>query len=174
MPTHTLDSVSDGFLAVLAPGGTPACGTLKTVMKRSPEVPIQEPTPALLFPPLSAPVEWNAITGHRKHWRGYIAMTYLDQVPAQQSAQSGTTVTLAAVEDALTANLEAIVAAIEANPKLGGAVNFCGAIPGAGGVGGEPIKVTPNPGGPLKDEFGTMWVAFTLTIPFLGNADTIP
>jgi hypothetical protein len=81
-------------------------------------------------------------------------------VPSQQAT------TLATIETAMLANIEAIIQSIQSNPTLAGNVTWIGPMKG------RPIEIRPNPGGPLKDKLGAMWVTFDMAVPFIGNKTT--
>lgn len=152
MSNPSMDSVLTALKTTLSPGGTPV-GTLAAIFTRHQDLPYRGLVPALLLPPFGGMSVRHRETARGKSWRGDIVGIYHDATPYQQ------TLSLAAVEDALVLNIEAIVDAIEQSPTLGGGVAFAG----------NELAVQPHPDGFLEKDAGTAWIAFMVVIPFIGR-----
>ncbi len=143
-------------------------GSLGTVTNRTPDTPFQGWTPVVVIRPI------QNVHGHTagsvrvagaKFDQGILELRYRDAPLAQQQAVDPER-TQAQIEDALVANRDAIVAAIDANRTLSGAVTNVGEDQG--------IAEAYNPDGYSVEWDAATWLGMDMMVPYLSLKMNLP
>lgn len=118
----------------------------------APAPPYDGATPALFVSsvPLISQVTWEGAGSDRAD--GTLELYYLDRTAEEQGRS------LALIDAAMGTNINAIIAALRADPHLGGAV---GAIT-------RPIETIRDPQGLFSEWLGAEWVFAAIRVPFIG------
>lgn len=139
-------------------------GTLGTVINRSPDTPFDAPTPLLLIRPIQNVHSRQAgsvrVAG-AKFDQGLLEMRYRDAPLSQQRIATGNpNMQQSAIEDAMWANRDAIVAAIDAHRSLFGTVTNVGEDQG--------LAEQYNPDGYEVSWDNGLWTGWDAHLPYLG------
>jgi hypothetical protein len=156
-PALTPDAIAGALVTLLT-----GVGTLGLVTNRTPDTPFQGDTPVVVIRPIQnvhGHMAGSVRVAGAKFDQGILELRYRD-APLAQQQDAHPDRTQAQIEDALVANRDAIVAAIDADRTLSGAVTNIGEDQG--------IAEAYNPDGYTVEWDAATWIGVDLLIPYLG------
>lgn len=160
------DQIAQAVIAVLTPGGVPV-GTIGAIVRRTPTAPYTGKLPVLEIKPVQN-VHTRVAAALTKMDVGLLELTYRDAPFSQQQAQTPT-VTLAAIEDRNWANRNAIINALDRDPKLAlgdpanPAVSDCA----------SQVEETWHPDGPFAEWQGAEWIVWYARVNYKGGKQNL-